>query len=135
VSYGYRPARVLWLIAALLILVTVTLQVPGARAAMRSTTPAGTVFTTAGPLQPQNTVGTPRTGACGDGQVRCFNPVFYAIDTVIPLVSLDQRATWYPDTSTHAGVIMQWWLDIATILGWLLSSVFVLSLAALARST
>jgi hypothetical protein len=29
---------------------------------------------------------------------------------------------------------MQWWLDIATILGWLLSSIFVLALAGLARS-
>jgi hypothetical protein len=29
---------------------------------------------------------------------------------------------------------MQWWLNIATILGWVLSSVFVLSLASLARS-
>ncbi len=134
VSYGYRPARVLWLIAALLILVTATLQIPSARAAMRATTSAGTVFTTAGPLQPQNAAATRRTDACGDGQVRCFNPVFYAIDTVIPLVSLDQRDTWYPDTSTQAGVVMQWWLDIATILGWLLSSIFVLALAGLARS-
>jgi hypothetical protein len=66
------------------------------------------------------------------GQVRCFNPVFYVIDTVIPLVSLDQRDTWYPDTSTHA--VMQWWLDIATILARLLSSIFVLALAVLACS-
>jgi hypothetical protein len=134
VSYGYRPARVLWVIALLLILVTVTLQIPSARAAMRATTSAGTVFTTVGPLQPQGSGATHRTDACGDGQVRCFNPVFYAIDTVVPLVSLDQRDTWYPDTSTPAGVIMQWWLDLATILGWLLSSIFVLALAGLARS-
>jgi hypothetical protein len=24
-------------------------------------------------------------------------PALYAIDTVIPLISLDQRSTWYPD--------------------------------------
>jgi hypothetical protein len=141
VGYGYRPARVAWLIAALLILVTITLQVPGARAAMRATTSAGAVYTPAGPLQPQGTAagGTaaarPRgTDACGEGQVRCFNPVFYAIDTVIPLVSLDQRATWYPDPSTSGGTVMQWWLNIASILGWLLSSIFVLALASFARS-
>ena len=29
---------------------------------------------------------------------------------------------------------MQWWLNVATVLGWLLSSIFVLSLANLARS-
>lgn len=143
VGYGYRPVRVLWLIAVLLILVTVTLQVPGARAAMRATTSAGAVYTTTGPLQPQSAGAagpavTPRKAhadACGDGQVRCFNPVFYAIDTVIPLVSLDQRATWYPDPATRGGTLLQWWLNIATILGWLLSSIFVLSLASLTRST
>jgi len=32
------------------------------------------------------------------------------------------------------GLLMEWWLNIAAILGWLLSSVFVLSLAGLARS-
>jgi hypothetical protein len=30
---------------------------------------------------------------------------------------------------------MQWWLNMATILGWLLSSIFALSLARLARSS
>jgi hypothetical protein len=30
---------------------------------------------------------------------------------------------------------MQWWLNAATLLGWLLSSIFVLSLARLSRST
>jgi hypothetical protein len=29
---------------------------------------------------------------------------------------------------------MQWWLNAATVLGWLMSSIFVLSLAGLARS-
>jgi hypothetical protein len=28
--------------------------------------------------------GAPRD-TCGDGEVRCFSPVLYAIDTVIPL--------------------------------------------------
>jgi hypothetical protein len=135
VGYGFRPARVLWLIAALLILVTVTLRVPAAQATMRATTSAGAVYTTAGPLQP-GAGGPPRADACGGGQVRCFNPVFYAIDTVIPLISLDQRDTWYPDPSAgDGGVLMEWWLNLATILGWLLSSVFVLALASFARST
>jgi hypothetical protein len=76
----------------------------------------------------------PHADACGDGQVRCFEPVLYAIDTVVPLVSLDQRATWYPDPHVRDGAFMQWWLIIATVLGWLLSSIFVLSFARLARS-
>jgi hypothetical protein len=131
VAYGYRPARVLWLILALLVAVTVSLQVPSARAAMRAATASGAVYTTAGPL---DRLPGARTAPCGDGEVRCFNPVLYAIDTVVPIISLDQRSTWYPDTSAPGGTAMQWWLDIATILGWLLSSVFVLALTGLARS-
>ena len=72
--------------------------------------------------------------ACGNGQVLCFNPLLYAIDTVIPLVSLDQRSTWHPDAHAPDGTFMQWWLNAATVLGWLLSSIFVLSLASFARS-
>ena len=60
--------------------------------------------------------------------------MLYAIDTVIPLVALDQRTTWYPDVHAPDGTFMQWWLNAATVLGWLLSSIFVLSLARLSRS-
>ena len=124
-----------------LILVTGSLQNPGARAAMRATTAAGVVFTTQGPLRSPGTVPVPAGSApdpasgdaCGDGQVRCFNPLLYAIDTVVPLISLDQRSTWYPDVHTRDGALMEWWLNAATVLGWLLTSIFVLSLASLAR--
>jgi hypothetical protein len=39
-----------------------------------------------------------------------------------------------PAARAPAGTLMQWSLNAATILGWLLSSIFVLSLANLARS-
>lgn len=42
--------------------------------------------------------------------------------------------TWYPDSHVPDGAIVSWWLNMATLLGWLLSSIFVLSLARLARS-
>jgi hypothetical protein len=82
-----------------------------------------------------NSNAAPRVDSCGDGQVRCFTPVLYAIDTVVPLVSLDQRSTWYPDLHVRGGSFMLWWLNMATLLGWLLSSIFVLSFARLARTT
>jgi hypothetical protein len=139
VGYGYRPRRVLWLLAALLILVTISLEVPTAQATMRATTSAGAVYSTHGPADGTGRAAGPaaisHSDACGDGQVRCFNPVLYAIDTVVPLVSLDQRSTWYPDPNVRDGAFMQWWLNAATLLGWLLSSIFVLSLARLSRST
>jgi hypothetical protein len=60
--------------------------------------------------------------------------VLYAIDTVVPLISLEQRSTWCPDPHVRGGQVVSWWLNLATLLGWLLSSIFVLSLARLSRS-
>jgi hypothetical protein len=138
VGYGYRPWRVLWVIAALLVLVTASLILPAGQAAMRASNGNGTVYATtgivSGPAGPGS--GRARAGpSCGGGEIRCFSPVLYAVDTVIPLISLDQRSTWYPDEQVRYGELMLWWLDLATILGWLLSSVFVLSFARLSRNT
>ena len=138
VAYGYRPGRVLWLLVVLLGLVIASLEVPATQATLRATTDSGIVYTTRGPLvgnSASQSVAIPGSDACGGGQVRCFSPVLYAIDTVVPLVNLDQRASWYPDPNVPQGTLMQWWLNLATILGWLLSSIFALSLARLARSS
>jgi hypothetical protein len=137
VGYGYRPWRVLWLIGTLLVLVTASLILPAGQATLRASNGDGTVYATTGVVS--GTAGPvsarPRAGAsCGGGEIRCFSPVLYAVDTVIPLISLDQRSTWYPDEQVRHGELMLWWLDLATILGWLLSSIFVLSLARLSRN-
>jgi hypothetical protein len=143
IGYGYRPARVLWLLAALLLVVAVSLEVPAAQATLRATNGNGAVYTTSGLLTttavtPASSPGTrtSSTGAdsCGGGEVTCFSPVWYAIDTVVPLISLDQRSTWHPDLHVRGGELMLWWLNLATLFGWLLSSIFVLSLARLSRS-
>jgi hypothetical protein len=110
---------------------------------VRTTTSNGTVYTTRGQVRPNatranrhdNSSRSTAADACGDGQVRCFTRVLYAIDTVVPLVSLDLRSTWYPDPHTGGGTFMQWLLNAATLLGWLLSTIFVLSFARLARTT
>ncbi len=132
VGYGYRPGRVLWLLAALLILVTVSLQIPAGQATMRAAA-NGRVYISGNPQAATNS-GHGSGATCASGEIRCFSAPLYAIDTVIPLISLDQRSTWYPDRQAPGGSFMQWWLDTATLLGWLLSSIFVLSLARLART-
>jgi hypothetical protein len=140
IGYGYRPWRVLWILAALLVLVTASLEPRASQATMRATNSSGQLFTTSGPVKPGPV--TPSASAplsahpdsCANGAIRCFSPVFYAIDTVLPLISLDQRSTWYPDPHTPGGEVMLWWLNLATLLGWLLSSIFILSLARLARN-
>ncbi|HTP14335.1 MAG TPA: hypothetical protein VLW44_08480 [Streptosporangiaceae bacterium] len=143
IGYGYRPSRVLWLLAALLILVTFSLVLPVGQHAMRATNGNGAVYVTGQPATsadaaapgPAASGSAPPARSCGDGEVRCFSPVLYAIDTVVPLISLDQRTTWYPDPDAPGGQFMLWWLNLATLLGWLLSSIFVLSLARLSRSS
>jgi hypothetical protein len=118
IGYGYRPERVLWMLAALLILTAATLALPPAQATLRATNGNGQVYTTSGPLpapapaaagarDPQPAA-APATDSCGDGEVRCFSPVLYAIDTVVPLISLDQRVTWYPDPNVRYGQLMLW---------------------------
>jgi hypothetical protein len=150
IGYGYRPSRVLWVLAALLVLVIASLEIPAAQATLRANNGNGQVYATNGLLigsaRPVGTrtpagtrpapggSGSVRADSCGDGEVRCFSPVLYAIDTVVPLISLDQRTTWFPDPYVRGGQLMLWWLNLATLLGWLLSSIFVLSLARLSRS-
>ena len=126
----------LWALAVLLLLVVGSLELPASQATLRATNGSGAVYSTSGLLVGSVPAGGPaRLDSCGDGEVRCFSPVLYAIDTVVPLISLDQRSTWYPDPHVVVGRLMLWWLNLATLLGWLLSSIFVLSLARLSRST
>jgi hypothetical protein len=132
VGYGYRPGRVLWLLVVLLALVGATLVVPGVQQTMRASD-EGVVFTIDGPVAVDRAAAA--TDPCGDGRVRCFNPLLYAVDTVVPLIALDQRATWYPDRFVRGGQAVEWWLNLATMAGWLLSSIFLLSFARLARSS
>ena len=132
VGYGYRPGRVLWLMVTLLALVTATLALPGVQQTMRASD-QGVVFTLNGPLNVDSRAAG--LDPCGGGQVRCFNPLLYAVDTVVPLIALDQRATWYPDRYVTGGQVVEWWLNLATLAGWLLSSIFLLSFARLARNT
>jgi len=112
-----------------------------AQATFRATDPAGNVYATTGRLvtvaAPDGATNAesfavpaaraPASDPCGDGQVRCFNPVFYAVDTVVPLVTLGQRSTWYPNRAAPWGAVVDTWLNIATLLGWVLSSIFLLS--------
>ena len=144
VGYGYRPSRVLWILAVLLVLVAASLELPASQATLRATNGNGDVYATSGLLTMSAGATAPNStqqgtslhaDPCGDGEVRCFSPVLYAIDTVVPLITLDQRSTWYPDPNAPGGDLMLWWLNIATLLGWLLSSIFVLSLTRLSRSS
>ncbi|MEU7875675.1 hypothetical protein [Dactylosporangium sp. NPDC049140] len=147
VGYGYRPGRTVWFLLALLVAVAASLYVPGVSATLRATDPRGNTYAVDGrlvtvdPADPPGpaadaapSAGSPRPDPCGDGQVRCFNPVLYAIDTVVPLISLGQRTTWYPSPHARHGTLTEWWLNLATLAGWVLSSLYLLSFTRFARS-
>ncbi len=135
----------LWLLSALLVSVAIMMLNPTVQQTLRASDPRGNVYAVDGRLVTVDAVGAledrtatparqaPRPGPCGDGQVRCFDPLFYTVDTVIPLISLGQRATWYPETRSPAGTLASTLLNVASLLGWLLSTVVVLSFARLAR--
>jgi hypothetical protein len=65
---------------------------------------------------------------CGKGKVRCFNPLLYAIDTVVPIVDLKQRTVWLPSIDA-GGRLMLYWPNAATLAGWAISSQLVVGLA------
>jgi hypothetical protein len=152
VGYGYRPGRTVWLLLALLAAVAVSLYVPAVQDTLRATDARGNIYAVDGRLvtvnrsdpgspaqagieDPVTASGQqPRDDPCGDGQVRCFNPILYSVDTVVPLISLGQRSTWYASPHAPHGRATEWWLNIATLAGWALSTVFVLSFTRLARS-
>ncbi len=63
-----------------------------------------------------------------------LSPVTFAVDTVVPIIDLKQRAIWYPANDT-VGWWMNLWLNLATVAGWLLSTVFALSLTRFGRAS
>ncbi|MEU4160535.1 hypothetical protein [Actinoplanes sp. NPDC026670] len=131
VRYGFRPQRALYLLVALIAAVTAGLSLPGVQAQMRATDQNALVFTPAG-AQPLPDEHLP-PGACGNGKVRCLSPFFYAVDTVVPLIDLHQRSTWYP-VAERDGVLLEWLLNLCTILGWIASTVFAVSFTRLGRA-
>jgi hypothetical protein len=125
VGYGYRPGRALVALLLLLVAVVAVLSAPGLTDTLRATDARGSLYSVDGAAP----------GNCSDGHVRCFNQLFYAVDTVVPLVSLNQRSTWYPDARAPWGNLLDYSLNVATLLGWILSTIVVLSFARLARTT
>jgi uncharacterized protein YjbI with pentapeptide repeats len=143
-GYGYRPWQAIFPIVVLIVAVIVTLAPTPWHQSMRATDQTGQTYAPAG-ARPDTATTSPAlgespapgeqpvVGQCGDGRVRCFNPYVYAIDTVVPVIDLGQRSTWYPNRDA-GGLWLEVWLDICTIFGWIFSSIAFLSFAKLTRS-
>ena len=136
VGYGYRPSRVGAFLIMLAAITALLLALPAGTETLRATSSTGQVYrptSAASGTGPATGPGAVRADRCGAGQVRCFQPILYSIDTVVPLIDLGQRSTWYP-TQTGAGWFYAIWLNVATILGWVASTIFLLAFARLART-
>ncbi len=114
VGYGYRASRAALLIVALLAATGAILNSGFARDRLVASDEDNVVFSADAP--------------CQSGTVRCFSPAFYAVDTVIPLVDLQQRSTWYPSRNLRYGTELEWGLNLTVLLGWVASSALVLGL-------
>ena len=114
VGYGYRASRAALVIIVLIALVGAILAGSFARHRLVAVDDDNAVFSAA--------------EACESETVRCYNPVFYAIDTVVPLVDLQQRSTWYVSRNQPYGTALEWGLNLTVLLGWAASSALVLGL-------
>ena len=136
-GFGLRPGRVVYVLLALIGMLTIALQMPGATLAFRSADATGQIYRPDGPVGGFPALGGPnlvRDRTCGNGAVRCFSAPLLAIDTMVPLVDLGQRSTWYPQRDAPYGTAYRLGLTIATLLGWVLSSVAVVGFSRLTRS-
>lgn len=129
-GYGYRPSRAFVALFALTLIVAGSLLLPAAGQVMRATDGNGRVFSPT-----STTTAKVEADRCGGGAVICFNPAYYAIDTVVPLIGLGQRSTWHPDENTIPGPWLALWLNAATLVGWLLTTLFALALTKAIRIT
>ena len=128
VGYGFRAGRAGGLLVGLVTVTALLLALPAATETMRAVDENNRLFNPAGEIAVDGPASAGVVDACGDGRIRCFSPLFYAIDTVVPLVDLHQRSTWHPDRNATHGRWYEWGLNAAVLLGWVTSSVLVLGL-------
>lgn len=127
---GYRPERALYLLLGLFVAVAVTSGVAYHDGSLRATDATGTVYTIDGPIpRPGSATTAAHPGACGAGAVNCFHPALFAADTIVPIIDLHQRDQWHAVSTGHLV-----WFNVATALGWALSTVAALSFTKLSRS-
>ncbi len=135
VKYGLRPSRALVGMVALigLVWVSVAFGYSARDSSFRSVSQESTVYAPSGSMGNQSFYADASTSikGCGDGRVRCFTPHLFAIDTVVPILDLGQSQTWYINPAGLGGWFLQLWIAVATILGWVLSTLFALSFSRL----
>jgi uncharacterized protein YjbI with pentapeptide repeats len=130
-GHGYRPQRAATVLALLIATAFLIVSIPSNQLLLRTSDERGNVYTPSGALDSKSE--DPASKPCGDGAVRCFQPAAFAVETVLPLISFSQTSTWYVGEDSTQGRILRAALSVLTALGWLVSSIFVLSFARVLR--
>jgi hypothetical protein len=63
----------------------------------------------------------------------CVSPLAYPVDAAIPLINLQQADYWQLNASTAWGEFARGWIDLATVLGWGLTTMLAVALSGLIR--
>ena len=135
--YGLRPSRLLVPLLATVAVVVLPLAYPAVQNKLVATTPNGAIYTARGHLivpAPTATGAPVAHGHCVSGTPVCFNPWWYALDAVVPIVDLGQRSTWRVDSSQPKGSLLEAGLNVARLLGWFFSAVLAVVLGRLTQA-
>jgi hypothetical protein len=141
IGYGHRPLQALrWVLG--LILISWALFALGYSYGL-ITPPGDSAYTT----KEKSTVtdlGDPRLGISTKYPV--FNSLVYSLDVFVPVVEFHQAKYWLPNANRgikiikvgpwplHTGGLLLFWLWTETVLGWVLSTLFLVGLTGLIRT-
>ena len=120
-AHGYRPLRgVLWILLLYGVSVALVWQAQAANA-----------FVAVGPTA---TVHHAMAADCTSAYP-CLSPFVYPVDAAVPVLNLHEADYWKFDENTFWGQVGRDWLDAATLLGWVLTTLIVVGLTRTVRET
>jgi hypothetical protein len=120
-SFGFEPARALWIFAFVLMLATVFFWWAGQSGVMEPTD-----------LSRQDEV---EATEC-NRDYPCYQPFVYAADVMVPIVDFGQRDAWTPDVARAGSDVTGWWGAVGgtlvrwvtvllVMIGWVLTAAFI----------
>jgi hypothetical protein len=134
-GFGYRPLRSVWILVTFLALYTSFLAGSGlARQAITASVSDGPVVSAAPGKDPlAATRRTTASDSCAGAGVPCFSPFVYSLETLVPVIDLGQHKAWHFDVRKPWGRTLVYVETTLKGLGWILTSVALLSLARYQR--
>jgi len=121
IGHGYRPARALWFIVAIILLGSFLFGA-GFRGELLTPTKKEAYVSVEGGEDRRVSEEYPK-----------FHAVMYSLDVLVPLVDLHQASYWLPNANRPWGGALRSWLWFQIVSGWGLTTLLVVSLTGLVR--